>query len=171
MKKNLYGQVYVTENELADMLYQHPDLDLTRFLVEDPSRYNKAVRELFADMPQLDRYVAVDWAGIEDFDQAQQRRWHMPDQYQEMDIAQWVLDQCEGEAEVQRCGEELLLFMERGAFELLKYIKYLVDTMRANKIVWGVGRGSSVASFVLYKIGIHKINSLKYDLDPHEFLK
>ena len=37
-------------------------------------------------------------------------------------------------------------------------MKYLVDTMRNNNIVWGVGRGSSVGSFVLYKIGINRIN-------------
>jgi DNA polymerase III alpha subunit len=43
--------------------------------------------------------------------------------------------------------------------------------MRENKIVWGVGRGSSVASYVLYLIGIHKINSLKYNLDINEFLR
>ena len=56
-------------------------------------------------------------------------------------------------------------------FMLLKYLKYLVDTMRNNNIVWGVGRGSSVASFVLFLIGVHKINSLYYDLPIEEFLK
>ena len=56
-------------------------------------------------------------------------------------------------------------------FDLLSYLKYLVDTMRENNIVWGVGRGSSVASYVLYLIGIHKIDSIKYNLDIHEFLK
>jgi DNA polymerase-3 subunit alpha len=95
----------------------------------------------------------------------------MPDNYYEIDIAAWVLDQCKGEAELQRAGEELLLFQERDAFMLLRYMKYLVDTMRANNVVWGVGRGSSVSSFVLFKLGVHKINSLYYDLDPREFLK
>ena len=66
---------------------------------------------------------------------------------------------------------ELLLFQERDMFDLLKYLKYLVDTMRENNIIWGVGRGSSVSSFVLYLIGIHKINSLYYDLSIEEFLK
>jgi DNA polymerase III alpha subunit len=56
-------------------------------------------------------------------------------------------------------------------FVLLQYLKYLVDTMRKNNIIWGVGRGSSVASYVLYLIGIHRINSLYYDLSIDEFLK
>jgi len=34
-----------------------------------------------------------------------------------------------------------------------------------------VGRGSSVASYCLYLLGVHKINSLKFDLDIKEFLK
>ena len=54
---------------------------------------------------------------------------------------------------------------------MLCYLKYLIDTMRENSIVWGVGRGSSVASFVLYKIGVHRINSLYYDLDFNEFMR
>jgi len=48
---------------------------------------------------------------------------------------------------------------------------YLVDFMRENKIVWGVGRGSSTASFVLYLIGIHKINPIQFQLDWREFLR
>jgi DNA polymerase III alpha subunit len=56
-------------------------------------------------------------------------------------------------------------------FILLKYLKYLVDTMRKNNVVWGVGRGSSVASFVLFLLEVHRINSLYYDLSIDEFLK
>jgi DNA polymerase III alpha subunit len=88
-----------------------------------------------------------------------------------MDIAKWVLDQCRGEAELQRAGEELILFQEHDMFILLKYLKYLVDIMRKNNIIWGVGRGSSVASFVLFLIEIHRINSLHYDLSIDEFIK
>jgi DNA polymerase III alpha subunit len=88
-----------------------------------------------------------------------------------MDIAKWILEQCTSESELQRAGEELLLFQDRDMFILIKYLKYLVDTMRDNNIVWGVGRGSSVASFVLFLIGVHRINSLYYDLSIDEFLK
>ena len=95
----------------------------------------------------------------------------MPDEYKDMDIAQWILDQCKTELELQRVGAELLLFQERELFPLLQYLKYFVDTMRANNILWGLGRGSSVASYVLYLIGVHKIDSLKYNLDWHEFLR
>ena len=95
----------------------------------------------------------------------------MPEEYQRLDIASWILSQCEQEPELQRCGHELLAYAERGLLPLLAYLKYLVDTLRSNSVVWGVGRGSSVASFVLYKIGVHKINSLTYDLDFEEFMR
>lgn len=169
MKYDKCGIAYTDTTELCDMLYRNPSLDLSRFKVTDPEQYNSSVAKLFADMPIMDAYASS--VNIEEFDQTLQAHWYMPDEYYTLDIAAWVLDQCVGEAELQRAGEELLLFQERDAFMLLRYMKYLVDTMRANNVVWGVGRGSSVSSFVLYKLGVHRINSLYYDLDPREFLK
>jgi DNA polymerase III alpha subunit len=81
------------------------------------------------------------------------------------------LDLCQIDAELQRVGQELLLYQERDLFDLLRYLKYLVDTLRKNNVVWGVGRGSSVASYVLFLIGVHRIDSLYYDLNIDEFLK
>jgi DNA polymerase III alpha subunit len=63
------------------------------------------------------------------------------------------------------------MYQERDLFDLLRYLKYLVDVMNDNQVIWGVGRGSSVASYVLYKLGVHRIDSLHYDLDPAEFLR
>jgi hypothetical protein len=170
MNYDSYGQVYATEDDLCAMLYNTPELKLENILVEDPRQFNQAQAALYADVPRLKKYIPLT-ATLEEFDQTQQADWHMPVEYLDLDIAQWVLEQCNTEVELQRCGEELLLFMERDLFPLLRYLKYLVDTMRNNNVVWGVGRGSSVASFVLYKMGVHRINSLYYDLDPAEFLK
>ena len=66
---------------------------------------------------------------------------------------------------------ELLLYQERELFNLLKFLVYLVDVMKENNIIWGVGRGSSVASYVLFKIEIHKVDSMFYKLDVREFLR
>ena len=54
---------------------------------------------------------------------------------------------------------------------VLKFLVYLIDIMRSNNIVWGVGRGSSVSSYVLYLLGVHKVDSIKYGLDITDFLK
>lgn len=171
MKYDAYGQAHTTTKELCDLLYTNPELDLANFLVEDPEQYNKAIRNLYLDWQPLVRYCSIDVASIEEWDKVQQLQWHMPTEYKELDIAQWLLDQCKTDAELQRVGQELLLYQERDLFKLLGFMKYLVDTLRKNKIVWGVGRGSSVASYALYLIGVHKINSMYYDLDITEFLK
>jgi len=88
-----------------------------------------------------------------------------------MDIAKWVLEQCMDQNELQRAGSELIEYADRGLLPLLQYLKYLVDTMRKHNVVWGVGRGSSVASFVLYLIGVHRIHSLRNNLDFNEFMR
>jgi len=170
MKYDQYGRAYTESNELCNLLYTNPDLDLSLFLVEDPQEFNKSRSELHADVPNLFGYVTLA-DSIEEFDSRFQTKWHMPDEYKELDIAEYVLGLCNSDHELQRVGQELLLFQERDLFDLLRYMKYLVDTLRKNNVVWGVGRGSSVASYVLFLIGVHKINSLYYNLDIEEFLK
>lgn len=170
MKYDQYGQAYTTSNELCDLLYKNPNLDISRFQVEDSLEYNRSVAELYAELDLLDSYHSIAMS-IEEFDAVLQKNWHMPQEYKDMDIAAYVLGLCKEDYELQRVGKELLLFQERNAFDLLKYLKYLVDTLRKNNIVWGVGRGSSVASYVLFLLGVHKIDSLYYNLDIEEFLK
>jgi DNA polymerase III alpha subunit len=170
MKYDQYGQTYTTSNELCDLLYKNPKLDISRFQVEDSIEYNRSVAELHAELDLLDSYHQINMS-VEEFDSVLQRNWHMPQEYKNLDIAEYVLGLCQQEHELQRVGQELLLYQERNLFDLLRYLKYLVDTLRKNNVVWGVGRGSSVASYVLFLLGVHKIDSLYYNLDIVEFLK
>lgn len=168
MNIDKFGQHVYTENDLVDLYLTNTELTLKNALVNKPIYFST---ELDLDtIPKLIEYADIDMS-VEDFDRMCQNNWHFPEEYKNFDIAQFVLDQCQNEEELQRAGKELLMYQERDMFILLQYLKYLVDTMRANNIVWGVGRGSSVASFVLFLIGVHKINSLYYDLDIEEFLK
>ena len=170
MNYDKYGQCYSSADELCAMLYEKPDLDLTRFLVESPQQYNNSVKQLYVEFPKLQQYIPSD-VNIEEFHTNLQSDWHIPTAYKDLDIAQWVLEKCKTDQELQRVGQELILYQERDLFDLLRFMKYLVDTLRKNNIIWGVGRGSSVASYVLYLLGVHRIDSLYYDLDITEFLK
>ena len=170
MKFDKYGQTYTTSKELCNLLYQNPKLDLSLFQVEDTLEYNRSVADLHADQDLLEKYQELT-DSIDEFDRILQSSWSMPQEYKDMDIAKYVLDLCRTDQELQRVGEELLLYQERDLFDLLRYLKYMIDTLRKNNIVWGVGRGSSVASYVLFLIGVHKIDSLYYKLSVDEFLK
>lgn len=97
--------------------------------------------------------------------------WYMPDSYKSFDICKWCIDQCTTSESRIRTEHELELFKHYNMIEVLQCIKYIVDTLREHNVVWGVGRGSSVASYVLYLIGIHKIDSIKFDLPIDEFFK
>ena len=121
-------------------------------------------------MPLLRGYTQINWT-VEEFDQFNQEHWQMPEEYLQLDIAEHILSLCKSEPELQRVGQELLLYQERDLFNLLRYLKYLVDVLRDNNVIWGVGRGSSVASYVLYLMGVHRIDSMFYDLNPREFLR
>ena len=102
--------------------------------------------------------------------QVDKSNWFIPTDYQQLDIEKYLVDQCP-EQNYPRLIEELALFKQNNMIPVLKTMKYVVDTLRANNIVWGVGRGSSVSSYVLYLIGIHKIDSVKYALPIDEFFK
>jgi DNA polymerase III alpha subunit len=101
-------------------------------------------------------------------------QFQIPEHYRELDVETYIrariMDDLDGAA-TARVEQELELYRARNLYPVLQTLIYIVDTMRKNGIVWGVGRGSSVASYCLYLIGVHSIDSIKYDLDIQEFFK
>lgn len=168
MRVDAYGHHIFTADDLFDHYMRNPDSILRIVTLDKPLEFDPSLE--IQNTPHVEVYRPI-IASIAEYDKLQQNVWHMPQQYKDLDIAKYVLDMCETEEELQRVGQELLLYQERDMFDLLRYMVYLVDTMRKNKIIWGVGRGSSISSYVLYKLGVHRINSLMYDLDVYEFFK
>ena len=170
MLTDQFGQVHRTANELCTLLYSEPLTDLHAVEIDDPEEFNQSVKSLYYDFKPLAKYHEPT-GSVAEFDATNQAAWHMPDQYKTLDIAKYVLDQCRTDEELQRAGTELMMYQDRGLMPLLQFLKYFVDTMRKNNVVWGVGRGSSVASYVLFLIGVHRIDSLYFDLPIEEFLR
>jgi len=168
MRTDKYGQIIFTENDLCDIFLSDPSKILKNTIVENSIDFSDILE--LENVPQLIKYTDSN-VSVKEFDVKAQNNWLMPDEYKNFDIAKYILSLCATEEELQRAGQELLLYQEKDMFDLLKYLKYLVDVMRKNNIVWGVGRGSSVSSFVLFLLGVHRINSLYYDLSIDEFLK
>lgn len=166
--RQLQNQEYVLdEADLIDLIYRDPGRKIRKLYTEPGIVNNNDL-----DLESYPRILSIPLdTDINNYDQHCQATWLMPPQYHNLDIARLAIDLCKTETERQRVAQELIMFQERDMFPLLRYLKYLVDTMSLNGIVWGVGRGSSVASYVLYLLGVHKINSIYYDLDINEFLK
>lgn len=172
MIQNKFGELIFDETDVMDLVMQGHNVDSLKHVVVDQT---VNLEELVAHIERPDSLLTWTFpynqgTSVPEFHLTQQMNWHMPEEYKRLDIAAYILGLCTAE-ELQRCGEELLLYQERDLFNLLKYLKYLVDVMTENKIIWGVGRGSSVASYVLYKLGVHRINSMFYNLDVREFLR
>jgi hypothetical protein len=173
MKQNKFGELVFSEHDVCDLLMQGRSVDSLKHLVVDPS---VNIEELVMHVERPESLLTWTFpynkeTSVPEFHASQQLMWHMPEKYKNLDIAAHILGLCSSEVELQRCGEELLLYQERNLFDLLRYLKYLVDVMTDNSVIWGVGRGSSVASYVLYKLGVHRVDSLYYKLDCREFLR
>jgi DNA polymerase III alpha subunit len=98
--------------------------------------------------------------------------WNMPENYRNIDVSEFIKNKhALNVQQWARVNLELAEFEKRNLTDLLRFLIYMVDILRSNNIVYGVGRGSSVASYVLFLIGIHRIDSYKFNLDIKEFLK
>ena len=173
MTKNKFGEIILDESDLVDLVMQGRDICQFKQVLVDPHINFETAALILEDVPLFVRYDEAARANLtrEQWDHRCQSHWYMPQQYRDLDIAAHVLSLCTTDAQLQRVGHELLLYQERDLFDLLRYLKYLVDLMTQHNCIWGVGRGSSVASYVLYLLGVHKVDSLYYDLDVGEFLR
>jgi DNA polymerase III alpha subunit len=173
IKTNSYSELVFDSDDLSDLILQGKSVDSLRRVTIDPSVDLESLIQVLEDPAALLTWTFPDNSNrsVPDYDTIKQSKWHMPEQYCDIDIAAHVLSLCSSDAELQRVGQELMLYQERGLFDLLRYLKYLVDLMTEHSVIWGVGRGSSVSSYVLYLLGVHRIDSMFYDLDIHEFLR
>jgi DNA polymerase III alpha subunit len=167
VKTDRFGQIILNEHDLMGLYLSDPDR-VIHALVEKKINFSDELE--LDNLPKVTQYIPSKLS-VAEFDAQQQSNWHMPSDYYNLDIAEWIVSQCKTDAELNRVAEELLLYQERGMFVLLQYMKFMVDTMRKHHILWGVGRGSSIASYVLFLIGVHRINSLEFELSIDEFLK
>lgn len=171
MRSDHVGRIIFDEDDVVNMVMRGQPLTLLHGLLVQPAIDLESAALIMEDIPTFIDYDKLSQETLEEFDHRCQNNWNMPDNYKQLDIAEHVIAMCDTSEKLQRVGHELLLYQERGLFDLLRYLKYLVDVMRNNRVIWGVGRGSSTASYVLYLLGVHRIDSMYYDLDVSEFLR
>jgi hypothetical protein len=161
------GTVICTESAAVDILYKGQDLsDVILDDIDIALQFNKANAILDYSFEILNsgtgpQYEGIDWYNL----------WVTPDKFKNIDVNQYCLSKCNTQEQQDRVIFEMQLFEERKMIPVLKNLIWLVDYFRQNKILYGVGRGSSVSSYVLYLIGINRIDPLKFNLNVREFLK
>lgn len=161
------GTVICTVDAAIEMMYQ--GLDIEHAIMEpsdEVATYNRAVQMMDTGQALLEtategRYQGVDWYSM----------WLTPEPYTSVDVLDYCLMKCDSVEEIKRVQYEMQLFEDRNMMQVLRHLIYMVDNFRSRNVLWGVGRGSSVSSFVLHLIGINRINPLKFGLDVREFLK
>ena len=170
LKLDDYGRPVINSEQFVELLLQGKSVD--RLLVDyedtDIQLYITHQRDL---LNKSTNFQTPENKEFEEFHLSRADSWLIPEQFRTLDVKQWLLDKCKGELEQQRVEEEFVLFNERGLIDLLRFFIFLVSHLRSKNFLWGVGRGSSVSSYILYLIGIHRVDSLKYNLSIKEFLK
>jgi DNA polymerase III alpha subunit len=169
MRLDKFGNPIFNSADIFKILYQDKLSNLKEITVD----YSEEIEKLenvaeFKFQRFNDQLDSID---ISDFDQALQSDWFMPAEYRDFEVEEFCLNRCNTENEKQRVRDEIAAYKDRGMIPLLQWTKHFVDACTENNIVWGVGRGSSVASFVLFLLGVHQIDSMKYNLDWREFLR
>ena len=153
----MWTNTNTTEQLIEGVLKHGPNILEHCVCSENIDSYLKQIEKEFLDYPKPKKEINPN-------------NWFMPDSYKNMDIEEYLINICPKE-NYARIMEELVEYKKRNLLPLLKQMKYIVDTLRKNNVVWGVGRGSSVASYVLHLLGVHKIDSIKYDIPLNEFFK
>lgn len=96
--------------------------------------------------------------------------WQVPEEYKHIDLRSHVMGLLPKDDRYAARAEAELKEIERRGMELLvKTLIYVVDQFKASGTVWGVGRGSSCASLVLYLIGLHKVDPIRFNIPMAEF--
>jgi hypothetical protein len=95
-----------------------------------------------------------------------------------VDYFEWILaiiqksDRFSGAGEeVERILEEVEFFSKHNHLPFLKKVYELIQRFKHENVLWGVGRGSSCASYVLFLLEIHDVNALRYKIPFSELSK
>lgn len=154
------GNMYIEDNDIIELMLANRQAKILPRNINSFANFQAQCKSYGLDVP-----FTVDTAtdGID---------WIMPDEYKNLDIKDYIVSTHNlTEPELQRVDRELEEFKKRDLLDLLRFLCYFVKLLRTNNVIYGVGRGSSIASYVLYLIGVHRINSFKFNLDIKEFLK
>jgi len=165
-----YGQVSFKIKDLYPLIMK--GYEIQKLLIEDGEEYQQFVQVAKAhDQDEmLPPVYSKPEIPVDDLMTAYRNEWLIPERFKHLDLRVWLEQFCETQQQKDRIHAELDVFEKYDLFGMLRSLVYLIETFRKHKVLWGIGRGSSVSSYVLFLIGVHRVDSLAYDLDFSEFL-
>lgn len=105
-------------------------------------------------------------------------KWVLPGKYQTLDLDEYLMGLVNLVAEdnlyekrLERLAQEISLFKSQNLDNILRALLFVIETMKDKKVIWGVGRGSSCSSYLLYLMGLHEVDPVLYEIDIEDFLR
>lgn len=154
---------------------------LENWFKTNPNSSHIFVSEITKEIERFNRYVKKEeQITVKETNKPFDYSWNIPDEYKNLNVGNYIAQKFlqylptispdEVKPRTERIVEELNLYEKLGLIEVLRATIYIINTLEKNSCVWGVGRGSSVSSYILYLIGIHDVDSFEYNLDINDFL-
>lgn len=160
------GESSFDPTHLQDLVQRYP-IKYVDYVTDEVKSYNKHVKK-------TEELQIKNACGVFNND------WQLPDEYLQLDVIDYVLSKHDAiirglsDSEIykrdRRLSRELVMYRDKGLLGVLRTIIYIINRLTTTGVVWGIGRGSSVSSYVLYVIGAHDVDSYAYDLDINDFL-
>ena len=97
--------------------------------------------------------------------------WNIPEKYKKIDLNFYLIDSVKDRSEEYfiRASDEMVEIRKRKLEPLFQTLIFVIDKFKEENVVWGVGRGSSCACLILFLMGVHLIDPVKYKIPMHEF--
>jgi DNA polymerase III alpha subunit len=174
--RTLYGN----GDTVADMAFLYNaimrGMQVSRVCLEEPEASSEEVKV-------YNRFFSDDPLSGRNLDEEPSKEWNIPEEYKNLNLFNYLVDKLKEETAVRdfddkelklryyRTKMELRLWEERNLSDMLRTLIFIVNTFEENNVVWGTGRGSSCASYILYLIGLHQVDSVEFELDIGEFFR
>lgn len=102
--------------------------------------------------------------------------WTIPKKYLELNITELCIDalaekRLDDDEYIERLSWELNKMEEKNMHQFVRCLLYVIHQFEEKDVLWGVGRGSSCASLIMYLLGINKVDPVKYGIPAEEFFK
>ena len=165
------GRIIVDPEKIFSILYHGAKpKELICETTEEIQQYN-ALCALWGKPDEIIHSNSLEYVDPDEDRKKRISDWKIPDEYSNLDVKTYLISKCKTAEQIKRVEMEMELYQEKNLIQLLRLMIALVAHFREKNIVWGIGRGSSVSSYCLFLIGVHKIDSIKYGLDVKEFLR